>query len=95
MENTNVSKGQLLVDYAHYGAMGKAFRQTVDLIVAKMDNITDKDSNEYSVLNELLNEIWDKHNEVEKLEAEARKNLDDLMQEKSASVQSANSTDNA
>ncbi|MDW3933311.1 hypothetical protein QI291_11955 [Staphylococcus saprophyticus] len=95
MENTNVSKGQLLVDYAHYVAMGKAFRQTVDLIVAKMNNITDKDSNDYSVLNELLNEIWDKHNEVEKLEAEARKNLDDLMQEKSASVQSANSTDNA
>ncbi|MDW4342528.1 hypothetical protein EUA50_12085 [Staphylococcus saprophyticus] len=78
MKNTNVSKGKLLVDATHHAGMGKAFRQTIDLIVEKMDNITDKDSNEYSVLNELLNEIWDKHNEVGKLEVLANEKLDQL-----------------
>lgn len=79
MNNINESKGQLLVDYAHYGAMGKAFRQTAELVVEKMDNITDKDSNEYSVLNELLNEIWDECNKVERLEFESNEKLDQLI----------------
>lgn len=79
MKNTNVSKGKLLVDATHHAGMGKAFRQTVDLIVEKMDNITDKDSNEYNVLNELLNDIWYRHSEVENLEAEANEKLDQLI----------------
>lgn len=79
MNNINESKGQLLVDYAHYAAMGEAFRQTAELIVEKMNNITDKDSNEYSVLNELLNEVWDECNKVERLEFESNEKLNQLI----------------
>src|SRR5699024_9967543 len=89
-----VNKGKLLVDIANYGGEA-AFRQSIDLIVEKRDNITDKDSEECSVLNELLDELWNKYNVAEKLESEANERMEELMNEKRASVQSANSTDNA
>ncbi|MCQ9293376.1 hypothetical protein NQ040_05475 [Staphylococcus cohnii] len=98
MENVRkevVNKGKLLVDIANYGGEAAAFRQSIDLIVEKMNNITDKDSKECSVLNELLDELWNKYNVAEKLESEANERMEELMNEKSASVQSANSTDNA
>ena len=98
MENVRkevVNKGKLLVDIANYGGEAAAFRQSIDLIVEKMNNITDKDSKECSVLNELLGELWNKYNVAEKLESEANERMEELMNEKSASVQSANSTDNA
>ncbi|MCD9064500.1 hypothetical protein [Staphylococcus saprophyticus] len=74
-----VNKGKVLVDLSYCGGELNGYRKVIDLIVAKMDNITDKDSDEYSVLNELLNDIWDKHNEVEKLEAVANEKLDQLI----------------
>lgn len=74
-----VNKGKVLVDVSYCGGELNGYRKVIDLIVAKMDNITDKDSDEYSVLNELLNDISDKHNEVEKLEAVANEKLDQLI----------------
>ncbi|MDW4035428.1 hypothetical protein [Staphylococcus saprophyticus] len=98
MENVRkevVNKGKLLVDIANYGGEAAAFRQSIDLIVEKMDNITDKDSKECSVLNELLNELWNKHNVVEKLESEANERMKELMNEKKALSQAGKQNDNA
>lgn len=90
-----VTKGKVLVESTYNAGKATAFRQSIDLIVAKMDNMTDKDSNEYSVLNELLNEIWDKHNVVEKLESEANERMKELMHEKKALSQAGKHNDNA
>ena len=89
-----VTKGKVLVELAHYGAKAKAFRASIDLIVRKMDLITDKDSKEYSELSEVANLIWAMHDAAEKTEANEK--LDEILeQEKASSEQRPNSTDNA
>lgn len=91
-----VTKGTVLVELAHYGAKAKAFRESIDLIVRKMDLITDKDSKEYSELSEVANLIWAMHDAAEKTESEANEKLDKILGiEKASSVMSANGTDNA
>lgn len=91
-----VTKGTVLVELAHYGAKAKAFRESIDLIVRKMDLITDKDSKEYSELIEVTNLLWAMHNVAEKTESEANEKLDEILGiEKASSVMSANGTDNA
>lgn len=89
-----VTKGKVLVELAHYGAKAKAFRESIDLIVRKMDLITDKDSKEYSELSEVANLIWAMHDAAEKTEANEK--LDEILGiGKASSVMSANGTDNA
>ena len=96
IKEEKVTKGKVLVESTYNGGKATAFRQSIDLIVAKMDNITDKDSKEYSELSEVANLIWAMHDAAEKTEAEANEKLDEILeQEKASSEQRPNSTDNA
>ncbi|MFF0674634.1 hypothetical protein ACWEXN_04650 [Staphylococcus xylosus] len=90
-----VIKGKVLVESTYNGGKATAFRQSIDLIVRKMDLITDKDSKEYNELSEVTNLLWAMHEVAEKSESEANEKLEEILNKKSASVQSANSTDNA
>ncbi|WP_409327862.1 hypothetical protein [Staphylococcus pseudoxylosus] len=90
-----VIKGKVLVESTYNGGKAIAFRQSIDLIVRKMDLITDKDSKEYNELSEVTNLLWAMHEVAEKSESEANEKLEEILNKKSASVQSANSTDNA
>lgn len=90
-----VIKGKVLVESTYNGGKATALRQSIDLIVRKMDLITDKDSKEYNELSEVTNLLWAMHEVAEKSESEANEKLEEILNKKSASVQSANSTDNA
>ncbi|CAM3959092.1 hypothetical protein [Staphylococcus xylosus] len=90
-----VIKGKVLVESTYNVGKATAFRQSIDLIVRKMDLITDKDSKEYNELSEVTNLLWAMHEVAEKSESEANEKLEEILNKKSASVQSANSTDNA
>lgn len=90
-----VTKGKVLVGSTYNAGKNTAYRQSIDLIVRKMDLITDKDSKEYNELSEITNLLRAMHNVAEKSESEANEKLEEILNKKSASVQSANSTDNA
>lgn len=90
-----VTKGKVLVESTYNAGKVTAFRQSIDLIVRKMDLITDKDSKEYNDLSEVTNLLWAMHDVAEKTESEANEKLEEMLNKKSASVMSANGTDNA
>lgn len=89
-----VTKGKVLVESTYNAGKATAFRQSIDLIVRKMDFITDKDSKEYNELSEITNLLWAMHDVAEKSESEAKEKLEEILNKKSASVMSANRTDN-
>lgn len=96
IKEEKVTKGKVLVESAFNGGKATAFRQSIDLIVRKMDLITDKDSKEYNELSEVTNLLWAMHDVAEKSEAEANEKLDEILnQEKNALSQADQSEDNA
>ena len=91
-----VTKGKVLVESTFNAGKATAFRQSIDLIVRKMDLITDKDSKEYNELSEVSNLLWAMHDVAEKSESEANEKLDEMLNKKSASDESlATESDNA
>lgn len=91
-----VTKGKVLIESAFDGGKATAFRQSIDLIVRKMDLITDKDSKEYNELSEVTNLLWAMHDVAEKSESEANEKLDEILkQEKNALSQADQSEGNA
>lgn len=91
-----VTKGKVLIESTFNGGKATAFRQSIDLIVRKMDLITDKGSKEYSELIEVTNLLWAMHDVAEKSESEANEKLDEIFeQEKNALSQADQSEDNA
>ena len=91
-----VTKGKVLVESTYNGGKATAFRQSIDLIVRKMDLITDKDSKEYNELSEITNLLWAMHDVAEKSESEANEKLDEILkQEKNALSTADQSEDNA
>ncbi|MGZ2417246.1 negative regulator of genetic competence, sporulation and motility [Staphylococcus caledonicus] len=91
-----VTKGKVLVESTFNAGKATAFRQSIDLIVRKMDLITDKDSKEYNELSEVINLLWAMHDVAEKSESEANEKLDEIFeQEKNALSQADQSEDNA
>lgn len=91
-----VTKGKVLIESTFNGGKATAFRQSIDLIVRKMDLITDKDSKEYNELSDITNLLWAMHDVAEKSESEANEKLDEILnQEKNALSQADQSEDNA
>lgn len=91
-----VTKGKVLIESTFNGGKATAFRQSIDLIVRKMDLITDKDSKEYNELSEVTNLLWAMHDVAEKSESEANEKLDEILnQEKNALSTADQSEDNA
>lgn len=91
-----VTKGKVLVESTYNGGKATAFRQSIDLIVRKMDLITDKDSKAYNELSEVINLLWAMHDVAEKSEAEANEKLDEMLNKKSATDEClATESDNA
>ena len=91
-----VTKGKVLVESTYNAGKATAFRQSIDLIVRKMDLITDKDSKEYNELSEVSNLLWAMHEVAEKSESEANEKLDEILkQEKNALSHGDQTEDNA
>ncbi|MDK9858350.1 hypothetical protein [Staphylococcus equorum] len=91
-----VTKGKVLVESTFNAGKATAFKQSIDLIVRKMDLITDKDSKEYNELSEVANLLWAMHDVAEKSESEANEKFDEILkQEKNALSQADQSEDNA
>ena len=91
-----VTKGKVLIESTFNGGKATAFRQSIDLIVRKMDLITDKDSKEYNELSEVSNLLWAMHDVAEKSESEANEKLDEILkQEKNALSHGDQTEDNA
>lgn len=91
-----VTKGKVLVESTFNDGKATAFRKSIDLIVRKMDLITDKDSKEYNELSEVSNLLWAMHDVAEKSESEANEKLDEILkQEKKALSQAGKQNDNA
>ncbi|WP_436950077.1 hypothetical protein [Staphylococcus xylosus] len=91
-----VTKGKVLVESTYNGGKATAFRQSIDLIVRKMDLITDKDSKAYNELSEVTNLLWAMHDVAEKSESEANEKLEEILnQEKNALSHADQSEDNA
>lgn len=91
-----VTKGKVLVESTFNAGKATAFRQSIDLIVRKMDLITDKDSKEYNELSEVINLLWAMHDVAEKSESEANEKLDEILkQEKNALPHADQSEGNA
>lgn len=90
-----VTKGKVLVESTFNAGKATAFRKSIDLIVRKMDLITDKDSKEYNELSEVSNLLRAMHDVAEKSESEANEKLVKNEQEKSALSQADQSEDNA
>lgn len=91
-----VTKGKVLIESTFNGGKATAFRQSIDLIVRKMDLITDKDSKEYNELSDITNLLWAMHDVAEKSESEANEKLDEILnQEKNALSTADQSEDNA
>lgn len=88
-----VTKGKVLVEMAHYGGELTGHRRVIDEVCRKMDVANNE---QYQMLNEILDFIDKEYNDASVKEQNAKFKLDEILeQEKSASVQSANSTDNA
>lgn len=90
-----VTKGKLLVESTFNGGKATAFRQSIDLIVRKMDLITDKDSKAYNELSEVINLLWAMHDVAEKSESEANVKLEEILNKKNALSTAVQSEDNA
>lgn len=90
-----VTKGKVLVESTFNAGKATAFRKSIDLIVRKMDLITDKDSKEYNELSEVSNLLRAMHDVAEKSESEANEKLVKNEQEKSALSQAGKQNDNA
>ncbi|MGX5789916.1 hypothetical protein ACWKSJ_02365 [Staphylococcus equorum] len=90
-----VTKGKVLVESTYNAGKATAFRQSIDLIVRKMDLITDKDSKEYNELSEITNLLWAMHDVAEKSESEAKEKLEEILNKKSASENFGERSDNA
>ncbi|MEB7721819.1 hypothetical protein [Staphylococcus equorum] len=91
-----VTKGKVLVESTFNAGKATAFKQSIDLIVRKMDLITDKDSKEYNELSEVANLLWAMHDVAEKSESEANEKFDEILkQEKNALSTADQSEDNA
>ena len=91
-----VTKGKVLVESTFNAGKATAFKQSIDLIVRKMDLITDKDSKEYNELSEVINLLWAMHDVAEKSESEANEKFDEILkQEKNALSTADQSEDNA
>lgn len=95
IKEEKVTKGKLLVESTHNGGKATAFRQSIDLIVRKMDLITDKDSKEYNEFSKVTNLLWAMHDVAEKSESEANEKLDEILNKKSASENFGERSDNA
>lgn len=96
IKEEKVTKGKVLVESTFNGGKATAFRQSIDLIVRKMDLITDKDSKEYNELSDLTNLLWAMHDVAEKSESEANEKLDEMLkQEKNALSHGDQTEDNA
>lgn len=91
-----ITKGKVLVESTYNAGKATAFRQSIDLIVRKMDLITNKDSKEYNELSEVANLLWAMHDVAEKSESEANEKLDEILkQAKNALSHADQSEDNA
>lgn len=91
-----VTKGKVLVESTFNAGKATAFKQSIDLIVRKIDLITDKDSKEYNELSEVANLLWAMHDVAEKSESEANEKFDEILkQEKNALSTADQSEDNA
>lgn len=90
-----VTKSKVLVESTYNGGKATAFRQSIDLIVRKMDLITDKDSKAYNELSEVINLLRAMHDVAEKTESEANEKLDEMLNKKSASENFGERSDNA
>lgn len=90
-----VTKGKVLVEMAHYGGKLSAYRNIVDLICEKKDEV-ENNSEVYVVLNSLLNQVSENYNEACELEVRAKHDLNEIFeQEKNALSQADQSEDNA
>lgn len=91
-----VTKGKVLVESTFNAGKATAFKQSIDLIVRKIDLITDKDSKEYNELSEVINLLWAMHDVAEKSESEANEKFDEILDtEKNALSTADQSEDNA
>ncbi|MDK9868765.1 hypothetical protein [Staphylococcus equorum] len=91
-----VTKGKVLIESTFNAGKATAFKQSIDLIVRKIDLITDKDSKEYNELSEVANLLWAMHDVAEKSESEANEKFDEILkQEKNALSHGDQTEDNA
>ncbi|MCE4994709.1 hypothetical protein [Staphylococcus xylosus] len=79
-----VTKGKVLVEIAHYGGRLSAYRNIVDLICEKKDEV-ENNSEVYVVLNSLLNQVSENYNEACELEVRANHDLNEIFEQEKAS----------
>ncbi|OEK55462.1 hypothetical protein ASS95_01510 [Staphylococcus equorum] len=90
-----VTKGKVLVEMAHYGGKLSAYRNIVDLICEKKDEV-ENNSEAYVVLNSLLNQVSEDYNDASVKEVSAKFKLDEILeQEKASSENFGERSDNA
>ncbi|WP_436855197.1 hypothetical protein [Staphylococcus caeli] len=91
-----VNKSKALAAIAYYGGETSAYSDAINLCIEKMDVITNKDSKEYNILNEIVNEIEVLINRAKESEDDYNLKLkESLDKEKTLSEQSANLPDSA
>lgn len=90
-----VTKGKVLVEMAHYSGKLSAYRNIVDLICEKKDEV-ENNSEAYVVLNSLLNQVSEDYNDASVKEVSAKFKLDEILeQEKASSENFGERSDNA